>query len=141
MFIHKSIKFTTLNNDSYCLDQDLEVCAVHLTSFCDKLCVLAIHRSPLGNFTTFLSNFDFILNKFFNLRFNFIIHGDIDINYLVEGLKKINLTIIYSSSIVNFPTRTGPNSFSTIDNVFVDNSYLNKFDVIPLINSLSDHNA
>jgi hypothetical protein len=28
-----------------------------------------------------------------------------------------------------------------IDSVFVDNSYLNKFDIIPLINGLSDHNA
>jgi hypothetical protein len=45
------------------------------------------------------------------------------------------------SSIVNFPTRKGPNSFSTIGNVFVDNSYLNKFDIIPLINGLSDHDV
>jgi len=96
MFIHKSIKFTTLNIDSYCLDQDFEVCAIHLNSFCDKLCILAIYRSRLGNFSTFLSNSDLILNKFFNLKFNFIICGDININYLVESFKKINLTIFYT---------------------------------------------
>ena len=45
------------------------------------------------------------------------------------------------SNIINFPTRTGPNSFSTIDNVFVDNSYLNKFDIISSINSFADRNA
>jgi hypothetical protein len=45
------------------------------------------------------------------------------------------------SSIVNFPTRIGPNSFSTIDNIFIDNSYLNKLDIIPLINSLSNRDA
>ena len=45
------------------------------------------------------------------------------------------------SSIANFPTRIGPNFFSTIDNVFIDNSYLNKSDIIPLINGLSDHDA
>jgi hypothetical protein len=96
MFIHKSIKFTTLNIDNYCLDQDFEVRTIHLNSFCYKLRILAIYRSPLGNFTTFLSNFDLILNKFFNLKFNFIICGDININYPVESFKKINLTIFYT---------------------------------------------
>jgi hypothetical protein len=88
MFIHKSIKFTTINSDNYCLGQDFEVCAIYLNSFCGKLCILATYRSPLGNFTTFVCNFDLILNKFFNLKFNFIIYGDININYLVETLKK-----------------------------------------------------
>jgi hypothetical protein len=45
------------------------------------------------------------------------------------------------SSIVNFPTRIGPSSWSTIDNVFIDNSYLNKYDITPVINGLSDHDA
>jgi len=31
MFIYKSIKFPTLNSDSYCLHQDFEVCAITLT--------------------------------------------------------------------------------------------------------------
>jgi len=87
MFIHKSIKFTSLNSDNYCLDQDFEVCAIHLNSFCDKLHILAIYRSPLGIFTT-LSNINLILNRFFNLKFNFSVCGDININYHVENLKK-----------------------------------------------------
>jgi len=86
-----------------------------------------------------------ILHKFFNLKFNFIIYGDINIKYPVESYKKYKLDNILHffnlSSIVNIPTRIGPNSFSTTDNVFIDNSYLNKFDVISLINSLSDHDA
>ena len=60
MFVYNSIKFT-LNIDSYCLDQDFEVCAIHLNSLYDKLCILAVYRSPLGNFNTFLTNFDLIL--------------------------------------------------------------------------------
>jgi hypothetical protein len=54
----------------------------------DKLCILASYRSPLCNFSTFLTNFDLIRHKFFNLKFNFIIYGDIDINYLAESRKK-----------------------------------------------------
>jgi hypothetical protein len=72
MFIHNSVTFTTVNIDSYCLDQDTEVCAIHLNSVYDKLCILAIYRYSLGNFKTFLTNFDFILHKFFKLRFIFL---------------------------------------------------------------------
>jgi len=88
MSVHNSITFTSLNIDNYCLDQDFEVCAIHLNSLYDKLCILAIYRSPLGNFSTFLTNFDFILHKFFNLKFNFIICGDINVNYLVKSNKR-----------------------------------------------------
>ena len=48
MFLHNSIKFTSSNIDSYCLDQDFEVCALHLNSVYDKLCILAIYRSTLS---------------------------------------------------------------------------------------------
>jgi hypothetical protein len=93
LFVRNSVKFTSLNIDSYCLDQDFEECAIHLNYLYDKLCILAIYGSPLGNFNTFLTNFDLILHKFFNLQFNFIICGDINVNYLAESYKKINSTV------------------------------------------------
>ena len=70
MFIHNNITLTTLNMDSYCLDQDTAVCTIHLKSVCDKLCILAIYMSTLCNLNTFLTNFDLILHKFFNAKFN-----------------------------------------------------------------------
>jgi len=45
------------------------------------------------------------------------------------------------SGIVKYPTRISLHSFSTIDNFCIDNSYLNKYNIIALINSLSDHDA
>jgi len=45
------------------------------------------------------------------------------------------------SSIVNFPTQISLRSFSTADNSFIDNSYLDDYNIIPLINGLSDHTA
>ena len=45
------------------------------------------------------------------------------------------------NSIVNFPTRISLHSCSIIDNFFIDNSYWNKFYIIPLINGPSDHDA
>ena len=96
MFIHNSIKFITLNIENYCLDQDFEVYAIHLNSVYDKLSILAIYRSTLGNFSTFLTNFDWILHKFFNTKFNFIMCRDINMNYLLESYKKINSTMFFT---------------------------------------------
>jgi hypothetical protein len=56
------------------------------------------------------------------------------IKKLNKSLQSFNL-----SSIAVFPTRISLNSFSTIDNFFIDDSYINKFDIIPLMNGLSDH--
>jgi hypothetical protein len=96
-------------------------------------------------FNTFLSDFDLILHKFLNLKFNFVVYGDINVNYLVKSYKKNQLDNILQSfnlsSIINFPTRIGPDSFSSIAYVFIDNLYLNKFGTVPLINGLSDHYA
>ena len=89
MFVHNSVKFTSLNIENYCLDQDLQACAIHFNSVNDKLHILAIYRYPLGNFSTFVTNFDLILRKFFNLKINFIICGDINVNYLAESCKKL----------------------------------------------------
>jgi hypothetical protein len=76
---------------------------------------------------------------------NFIVCGGINVNYLVESYKRNQLNNVLQSfnlsGIINFPTRIGPNSFSSIDNVFIFFLFLNKFDIIPLINSLSDHDA
>ena len=145
IFIQKSIPFTCLDIGNYCIDQDIEVCGIQLNHACDKLCILTVYRSPSGNFSNFLIKLDSVLQKLFLLKFTFIICGDININYFADSYKKKQLdSILYSfnlCSIVNFPTRVGPNSSSLIDNVFLDNSYINKYDIAPVINGLSDHNA
>ena len=67
IFIHNSITLTTLNIDSYCLDQDTAVCTIHLNSVCDELCMLTIYRSPLCNLNTFLTNFDLVFAQYCTL--------------------------------------------------------------------------
>jgi hypothetical protein len=43
--------------------------------------------------------------------------------------------------IVEFPTRFGLNSQTAINNVFIDTSTIGKYELHPLINGLSDHDA
>ena len=51
--IQKNIPFTCLEIGNYCIDQDIEICGIQLNHDCDKLCILAVYRSPSGNLTTF----------------------------------------------------------------------------------------
>jgi len=44
-------------------------------------------------------------------------------------------------SIVQFPTRTYKNSISAIDNIFIDTTKIDTYEVIPVIYGLSDHDA
>ena len=145
IFIHNSITFTSIDIENYCLDQDFEACAIRLSSKHGAFCILAVYRSPQGHFNTFLTNFDLTLHKFYNHNLNFIICGDFNVDYCTENLKRTQLDgILHSynlSSVVDFPTRISSCSYSTIDNFFIDNSYLNKFNIIPIINGLSDHDA
>jgi exonuclease III len=85
IFVHNSIKFTSIDIDNYCLDRDFEACAIHLKSKHDKLCTLATYRSPQGNFSTYLTNLDLTLHKFFNQNLNCIVCGDINVDYLMES--------------------------------------------------------
>ena len=128
---------------NYCKDQDIEICGIQLNYEYDKLCILAVYRTPSGNFENSLNNLNLVLQKLFYFKRTFIICGDI--NYLVDSYKKKQLdSILYSFNlcgIVNFHTRIRPFSLSTIDNVFTDKSFLNKYNIAPLINGLSDHDA
>ena len=77
MYIQKNIPFTCLEIRNYCKDQDIEICGIQLNYEYDKLCILAVYRSPSGNCENFLNNLDLVLQKLFYLKLTFIICGDI----------------------------------------------------------------
>ena len=87
IFIHEDLEFFTISLDKYSKEKDTEVCAVKLNITSIKLIILAIYRSPLYNFTNFLKNLESVLNS---NRTEFVICGDININYL-ENCKKRQL--------------------------------------------------
>jgi hypothetical protein len=109
IFIQSHLQFTTLNLAKYCVDQDIEICALKLDS-------------------TFLN-----------------ICGDVNVHNLQESDKKSQLNALLNSynifSIVQFPTRTYKNSISAIDNIFIDTTKRDIYDVIPVMNGPSDHDA
>jgi hypothetical protein len=79
------------------------------------------------------------------IKSDLIICGDINVNYLQESNKNSQLNALLNSynlfSIVQFPTRTHKNSISAIDNIFIDTTEIDTYEVIPVMNGLSDYAA
>jgi hypothetical protein len=88
---------------------------------------------------------DTILKKIFKANVEFIICGDININFLVESGRKHHLEAVQKTynlmSIVNFPARIHHNSSTAIDNFFIDITVVGNYSINPVINGLSDHDA
>jgi len=116
-----------------------------LDSTFDKLCILTIYRSPRGDFTNFLNQLDLILQKLYSNKYNIVICGDINVNYLIDNNQKNQLNAVLHSynlaGIAEFPTRFGLYSQTAIDNVFIDTSTIDKYNLYALINGFSEHDA
>ncbi|PNF35146.1 hypothetical protein B7P43_G09274 [Cryptotermes secundus] len=146
IFIHEFISFITINLQEFCKEQDIEVCAIKINLSTSIICVISIYRSPDGNFQWFLKMIENILNNLYNVNINFIICGDLNINYLDNNCKKKQqfdtlLSTFNLTSVVNFPTRVQNEVATAIDNIFLDVSKNNNYNVYPHINGLSDHDA
>jgi len=121
--------------------KDIEVCAVRLKISPIQLIILAIYRSPSGNFTNFLKNLDSILNTWHTSKVEFVICGDININYLENCNKRQQLDELLQTynliGTVSFPTRKSKASTTAIENIFIIRT--KNYNINPHINGLSDH--
>jgi endonuclease/exonuclease/phosphatase family metal-dependent hydrolase len=101
------------------------------TGFCHQtykkggVCI-CIFKSPAGNFYQFLKLLDIMLTSLYHPKTEFIICGDINVDYLLAKSRKQQLSHLLDSynmsHLVNFPTRSEQNHTSAIDNVFVNNA-------------------
>ena len=105
----EKLKYNTKNTDEYNINKNNEACVIQFNSTYNKICILTIYRSPMGNFTNFLNWLDFILQKLYKRKY--IICGDVNVNYLNDNNRKCQLDAVLHSynlaGIVKFPTRTG----------------------------------
>jgi exonuclease III len=89
IFVHETLSFTTIDLSEFCIDQDIEICAIKLHFSFGNFCIMSVYRAPSGNFIHFLSSLDSILNQLYNNSSNFIICGDFNINYLDNSNGKL----------------------------------------------------
>jgi hypothetical protein len=145
IYVHNSLKITTINLDNYSQDKDIEACAVYVNIASSRICILAIYRSPNSNYKIFLEKLELILQKLCKTNVKVVICGDINVNYMENCLKKVKLDDILSSynlsSIITFPTRIGLNTSTSIDNIFIDELQFTDYEIFSVSNGLSDHEA
>jgi hypothetical protein len=93
IFVHNSINYSNINLDTFCIDQIIEICAVKLLPVGRNICLVAVYRAPSGNCFTFLNSLDRALNIIYSSGAEFIVCGDINVNYLRIALKKSSLIL------------------------------------------------
>jgi exonuclease III len=108
-------------------------------------CIIAIYTAPSGNFDLFINKLDVILRKLYTTALEYIICGDININYLVDSDRKSRLEALLETynlrSVVNFPTHIQQHSTTAIDNMFIDITKMENYSIHSVVNGLSDHDA
>jgi len=145
IFVQESLNYIRLDLEKYCQDKDFEVCAIkiHLDTKC--VCIIAIYRAPSGNFELFLSKLDAVFRNLYTATLEYILYGDINIDYISDSDRKSRLDALLITcnltSTVNFPTPIQKNSATAIDNIFIDTSKMGNYIISPIINGLSDHDA
>jgi hypothetical protein len=73
IYIQEELKFTTIDLQKYCKEQDFEIAAIQINLNRDKIIIFRIYRAPSGNFDYFLNKLDNILNSLNKYNSEFII--------------------------------------------------------------------
>jgi len=69
-------------------EKDLEICAVELETEASKVIVLSVYRAPTGDFNQFLKKLDDTLKFLYKPKTEFLLCGDINVNYLHDNNHK-----------------------------------------------------
>jgi exonuclease III len=83
ILIHNDLDSMGIDLEKFCKDKDSEACAIKLLQNSCHICILSIYRAPLENFTCFIKKLETILNSLHTINTQYIICGDININYLI----------------------------------------------------------
>ena len=109
IFVKEGIECTCLELTRFCEDKDFKACACKIYTNSKRICIIALYRAPIGNFDSFLTKLDNILGYLYTNTLDFIILGDINLNYLVDSSRKSQLEVLLSTynltGLINFPTR------------------------------------
>ena len=82
MEVHESINCDTIPTDHIYKEKDLEICAIKLDLYKTNIVIIAIYRSPSGNYNYFLRKLELLLKYLCTIKTEFIICGDINVDYL-----------------------------------------------------------
>jgi hypothetical protein len=85
IFVKKNQCFNKTGISHHCKEQNLEICAIQLDTKTSNLIILSLYKAPSGDFHQFLRGLDATLKYLYNPKTEFLIYGDINIDYLNEN--------------------------------------------------------
>ena len=88
IYVQESLNYVRLDLEKYCQDKHFEVCAIKIHLDTKSVRIIAIYRAPSGNFDLFLSKLDVVLRNLYTVTLDYIICGDINIDYLIDSDRK-----------------------------------------------------
>jgi hypothetical protein len=113
IFVHERLRYVRIDLERHCKDKDFKICAIKTYLNTKSACIIAIYRAPSANVELFINKLDVILRKLYTATLEYIICGDINIDYLVDSDRKGRLEALLETyiltSVVNFPTCTQKN--------------------------------
>ena len=85
IYIRKDIHFVKRDVLHYCVEKIIEFCVVQIDTKTSHIVIICMYRSPVGNFEQFLSILDTALKYLYRPKTEFIICGDVNVNYLLDN--------------------------------------------------------
>ena len=140
MYVRKDVSYKSLNETRYCEEKILEICAIQRDSMINQIIIIIIcvYRAPSGSFFKFLNSVEVMLSSLHRPKTEFIICGDVNVDYLCDDIRKQQLSQLSGSynmlHTVNFPTRFQNSFDSAIDNVLINKAQLQLYRVLTLYN-------
>lgn len=117
IYMKPTFDYKVLDLSAYCIEQDLELCAIELASL--STLIISLYRSPTGNEQKFIEIFESLLTWIHSKYITLIICGDYNIHFqrlssnsILNSMK--NLVNSFGLYVINqIPTRLN----SCIDNI------------------------
>jgi exonuclease III len=118
IFAKKDQYFNKIDISHLCKEQDLEICAIQLVTKSTNLIISNMYRAPSEDINEFLKRLDTILKYLYSPKSEFIICGDITVNYLKDNNRKQQINSLLKtynlSHTVNFATRVQNSTASVV---------------------------
>jgi exonuclease III len=88
IFVREDQSFKKTDTLLHCAQQTLEVCVIELETKSSNLRILALYRAPSANSNQFIERLDDTLKYLHKLKSEFLICGDINVDYFNDNNQK-----------------------------------------------------
>jgi hypothetical protein len=85
IFVQKNLSFNCVDLSKFCEEKTIELCAIQLESKDKCFLIICVNTAPSGDFNLFLQLFDEALKSLYKPKAEFLICGDLNIEYLLDS--------------------------------------------------------